>query len=145
MLPKACPSELFALSQTAHVQEMLHFLEIFIRIALRAVERIYFKSGQVNTKVGNSLSWVRSLPSSWMRVCLLTGVHFWPFSKIMKCVLSPKVWKNSSVSTTVPSSSSTRVTSPLVMSRASRVCEDNTSETRNERGFRFDHSQPWLT
>lgn len=36
------------------------------------------------------------------------GLHFWPFSKTMRTVFSGSVWKNSSVSTPVPSSSSSR-------------------------------------
>lgn len=51
----------------------------------------------------------------------LTGVHFCPFSRTMKCVLSSRDLKNSSVSTTVPSSSKTRVTIPAVITKASKV------------------------
>lgn len=41
----------------------------------------------------------------------------------MKCVLSSRDRKNSSVSTTVPSSSKTRVTTPAVIRKASKVCK----------------------
>lgn len=53
----------------------------------------------------------------------LTCVHFCPFSRTMKCVLSFRDWKNSSVSTTVPSSSKTRVTVPAVIRKASKICK----------------------
>lgn len=36
------------------------------------------------------------------------GVHFWPVSRTMRTAFSGSVWKKSSVSTPVPSSSSTK-------------------------------------
>lgn len=119
----------FTHAKTIHTHGCCHREERFCRLALTGSthQRIEVGVGALNRR-----SWPTVSPGGYWKYGRSyrtgQGVQFWFLSRTMRTVFSGSVWKNSSVSTHVPSSFSTRALTHG-MSIDSMACERENNHT----------------